>query len=475
LGSAAHYTGRYMKDPDAVKLVEADCREAIKRLADNSVDAVVTDPPYALVSIQSRFGKTSLEDATKTSEAARNKANQYASLSAGFMGSTWDTGEVAFDVAFWREVLRVLKPGGHLLAFGGTRTYHRLACAIEDAGFEVRDQVGWCYGTGFPKSHNISKAVDRKLGAKPEIVGEHSRKNLRKNGAGFRNLPGLASESRGAIPLTAPTTSEAKRWDGWGTALKPAWEPICLARKPLSEPTVAANVLKWGTGALNIDACRVESGPSPSVAMRARGKAPISCKPGEYGDGHAIQNRITPERWCAERPGEQQGRWPANLVHDGSPEVLGAFPDAQGGQPQVIRRGITTGRSMGYGSTSKPHIGYGGFADSGSAARFFFSAKAGPADRFNAKHPTVKPIALLQWLCRLITPPNGLVLDPFAGSGTTGQACFIEGFHCILFEKDHSYAEHARMAIKSLKDAALPGLAAKTRHKQSARSLFEKP
>ena len=242
-------------------IIHGDSREVLRTFDDAAFDSVVCDPPYALVSITKRSGNATAEDVYKNAEL-RKTFNQgvspYARAAKGFMGQEWDNGSTAFDPEFWIEVLRVMKPGAHLIAFGGTRTYHRMAIAIEDAGFEVRDMLQWLYGSGFPKSHDLSKAIDRAAGAVREVVGVHERTDLRKGNAGFRNLPGEI-EDRGEIALTAPATDAAREWSGWGTALKPACEPIVLARKPLSEGTIAANVLEHGTGAINVDACRVET------------------------------------------------------------------------------------------------------------------------------------------------------------------------------------------------------------------------
>src|SRR6185312_6899295 len=242
---------RHELSPTAT-LFHEDCRDAIKSIANNSLDSCVTDPPYALVSIVKRFGSP---------DAAPAKGNDaYMRASAGFMGKTWDTGETAMDPEFWSEVLRVLKPGAHLAAFGATRGYHRMACAIEDAGFEIRDTLMWVYGTGFPKSHDVSKGIDKAAGVEREVVGVNpnavGRLDNRGKAAGFEGSYGEQAVPRVSI-ITAPATDAARQWEGWGTALKPAWEPICLARKPLSEKTVAANVLRWGTGAINVDGCRV--------------------------------------------------------------------------------------------------------------------------------------------------------------------------------------------------------------------------
>lgn len=343
----------------------ADMRAAVPQLAENSVDSSITDPPYHLTSIVKRFG------AENAAPAKVGKTGAYARASAGFMGKVWDGGDIAFQVETWREVFRVLKPGAHLLAFGGTRTYHRMVCALEDAGFEVRDQIGWAFGQGFPKSHNMG--------------------------------------------------------NGWGTALKPAWEPIVLARKPLSEGTVAANFLKWGTGALNIDGCRVAAEDLPEFANR--NGASVNA----YGDGlhgSARTGRMLP------------GRWPANVIHDGSDEVVGVFPDAKaGGNIESSAPSDKTGTIFGKFTGRFDNTSY---QDGGSAARFFYSAKADSDDRLGSKHPTVKPLDLMQYLVRLVTSPGGTVLDPFAGTGTTGEAAYREGCSAILIEREPEYQADIR-------------------------------
>lgn len=322
-------------------------------------DSCVTDPPYHLASIVQRFGKAG-------SAAAKDRDGLYQRASRGFMGKEWDGGDVAFRPETWALVLRCLKPGAYLVAFSGTRTYHRMACAIEDAGFEVRDQLAWAYGSGFPKSHNVG--------------------------------------------------------GGWGTALKPAWEPICLARKPLAEKSVAAQVLATGTGALNIDGCRVEADDAQAGRVRHGG--------GIAGNGTSYE---LPD-YQAPMPA---GRWPANLIHDGSAEVLAGFPQEAGGQrPPDGKAGKKTVVALGNGLGSSTVF----HGDNRSAARFFYSAKAGPLDRLGTTHATVKPVDLMRWLVRLVTPPGGHVLEPFAGSGTTGIACMAEGMACTMIEleADHT-------------------------------------
>jgi len=365
-----------------IELIHGDCLEKMKAMKADSIDAIITDPPYGL----------------------------------SFMGKKWD-----YDVpsvAIWKECLRVLKPGGHLLAFAGTRTQHRMAVRIEDGGFEIRDMIAWVYGSGFPKSHN----------------GE---------------------------------------WGG--TALKPALEPITMARKPLIG-TVAANVLEHGTGALNVDGCRV-AGVPPSV--------PQPClRPKGVDSGHALGSG-------AGRNGEMSqatGRWPANLIHDGSDEVVGLFPQTASGKPS----GTRNANSNMFASGGKG-VELTGFGDTGSAARFFYCAKASKADRDEGceglpqtikqsvahgdrrhgtlpytnepremkprprgnHHPTVKPTALMRYLCRLVTPPGGTVLDPFMGSGSTGKAALLEGFNFIGIEREAEYLEIARARITAVRPTLL--------------------
>jgi site-specific DNA-methyltransferase (adenine-specific) len=357
-----------------------DCLEVLKTLDAESIDAIVTDPPYGLA----------------------------------FMGKKWDYDVPSTDI--WQECLRVLKPGGHLLAFAGTRTQHRMACRIEDAGFEIRDMIAWVYGSGFPKSHNLKD-----------------------------------------------------EWSGWGTALKPALEPITMARKPLIG-TVAENVLKHGTGAINVDGCRIPGAleGDPNRFAKTDGGWAIA----ELHNAPVVR---------------AEGRWPANFIHDGSDEVVGLFPQSKstGG----MRPGFSTKDGWGRPSHAdwQPSASQGGFGDSGSAARFFYCPKASKAEReagleemesvyrvngnkwtdqdyrvTNGErppsaesgprtnhHPTVKPIDLMAYLCRLITPPNGTILDPFTGSGSTGVAALREGFKFIGTELNAEYAEIAQKRIEN--------------------------
>jgi site-specific DNA-methyltransferase (adenine-specific) len=405
-----------------IDIHHGDCREVMATLDAESVDAIVSDPPYGL----------------------------------SFMGKGWDHGVPG--VEFWTEALRVAKPGAHLLAFGGTRTYHRLACAIEDAGWEIRDCVMWVYGSGFPKSHDVSKAIDKAAGAEREVVGQS-------NGGLHRGSGSTVGSFTGQHAITAPATDAARQWSGWGTALKPAWEPIIVARKPLVG-TVAQNVLTHGTGAINVDGCRVGDTVETWPATRSYGGGT------EYAFTHTSKGVVNSQQTGTAPP----GRWPANLIHDGSEEVVGLFPQTTSGSRKAGRHLVAGGQGR-YGLFSEgdlPEI----VGDSGSAARFFYCAKASKADRDEGcdglplrkegtwggeeddlsegkkkihpsrnHHPTVKPADLMRYLCRLVTPPGGVVLDPFTGSGSTGKAAILEGFRFIGIEREAEYVEIAKARI----------------------------
>jgi site-specific DNA-methyltransferase (adenine-specific) len=461
-------------ESEGVRVYHGDCRDIMEgQLADNSVDSIVTDPPYEL----------------------------------GFMGKKWDDTGIAYNCEVWENAYRVLKPGGHLLAFGGTRTWHRLAVAIEDAGFEIRDSIAWHYGSGFPKSLDVSKAID-KSDAKQErrardlkftqwmrasglsqkdcaaiirplakndatafAMAQHyysdkqqpavpvqnifdllrphlpfvpddierlvfdrtvESKNFAERevvGKGFRvdkktsAVPISGATPHGHYDITAPATPEAQKWSGFGTALKPAHEPIVVARKPLIG-TVAENVLTHGTGALNIDGCRIaHTGTENMLATHAPSKSTFSAGASDW---------TTPMYKPA-------GRWPANVILD---ESQAAELDKQSGNVKAATSNSSGGKEVGiygsYGSLPKTE----GYNDSGGASRFFYVAKAGKKERPNVDgiaHPTVKPIALMRYLVRLVTPPGGTVLEPFAGSGTTVEACILEGFNCIAIEMTDDY------------------------------------
>ena len=364
-----------------------DCIETMNAMPPESVDAIVTDPPYGL----------------------------------GFMGRKWDALPPSQE---WAEACyRVLKPGGHIAAFGGTRTWHRLAVAIEDAGFEMRDSLAWLYGSGFPKSMNVGKAIDNLAGAEREVVGVADRKAS----LGSQGVLGKSREGE-APAITAPATPEAAQWDGWGTALKPAFEPIVLARKPLAEKTVARNVLAYGTGAINVDACRIE-GEVPSVPQpdfkHVNGAV-------THLDAHARNGQMS---------SAPSGRWPANVLLD---HHAAAWVDEQSG---VLKSGgypPAGGQRSHVATYGKPNSrGEARFGSSeGGASRFFYSAKAPKSERPNVdgvQHETVKPLKIMRWLIRLVTPPGGVVLDPFAGSGTTIEAALIEGFDPVGIEMETDY------------------------------------
>lgn len=382
------------------KLYNMDCCEGLKLLDDNSIDSIVTDPPYEL----------------------------------GFMGKKWDNTGIAYSADMWREALRVLKPGGYLLAFGGTRTYHRMTCAIEDAGFEIRDCMQWIYGSGFPKSMDISKTIDKAAGAEREVIGVCKRSGKE---------TGTYGTFEGNNSITAPATDAAKQWEGWGTALKPANEPIVVARKPISG-TVAKNVLKWGTGGINIDGCRIEhqivNGGNLADNPQLRGtklrSAPVSTGFGKDGDVTDLTSQL--------------GRFPANVIFD---EEAAEMLDRQSG---TLKSGDNnTRRQEGYfiehgglGKAGDIQVSYG---DTGGASRFFYCAKASSSERGEGNtHPTVKPIKLIKYLVTLVTPKGGICLDLFEGSGTHGVACKELGFNFIGFELEPQYYAIAQARIQAI-------------------------
>ncbi|WP_277268368.1 DNA-methyltransferase [Pantoea septica] len=423
-------------------LHHGDCLAVLKTLPDNSVDSIVTDPPYGL------------SKEPDMAEVLRHwlAGDDYQHKGGGFMGKSWDSFVPGPSV--WRECLRVLKPGGHLLAFFGARTQDLGTLAIRLAGFEIRDSIAWMYGSGFPKNMDVSKQIDKMAGAAREVISEKVKHlNFDPNsegGGGFK---------RGTIITSAPATDAAKQWEGWGTALKPAHEPITMARKPF-KGSVTANVLAHGTGALNIDACRIQTNPLVDA-------------PRLGGSGTWKTNNMASHAYSEyegrEVSSHTGGRWPANLIHDGSDAVMALFPQSsQTGKRSATSQAATV-EGTSWGTNNHQSTEY---TDSGSTARFFYCPKASPKDRREGldapgpqfehgatlrkventatkgnNHPTVKPTELMAYLCRLVTPAGGVVLDPFMGSGSTGKAAMREGFQFIGIEREDEYVDIARSRI----------------------------
>jgi len=407
-----------------IEIIEGDCREVLRELDANSVDAVVTDPPYGLEFMGKDWDAPWKTDRRQTFDGTLNDTRENpfgrARVRNGSGQSYGADARIMQEFQAWCEtwaveLLRVLKPGGHLLAFGGTKTYHRLASAVEDAGFEIRDQIGWLYGSGFPKSSN-----------------------------------------------------QEGDWEGWGTALKPAWEPIVVARKPLIG-TMVKNLAAHGVGALNIDGCRVETDE-----IRPKGSVRLGSE-NHSGIGTFLETGGS-ARSTGSGANHELGRWPANIIHDGSDEVLAAFPTAPG---QIADASTSSSRKTqnvygemkrgngreGEASGDSENEGAVGFKmkpgarrlDSGSAARFFYCAKASKKDRGEGNvHPTVKPTKLMRYLCRLVTPPGGTVLDPFMGSGSTGRGAVLEGFNFIGIEMSTEYMDIADARIAAAEAQVAP-------------------
>jgi DNA modification methylase len=355
-----------------MKLLLGDCLDKLKELDDNSVDSIVTDPPYGLA----------------------------------FMGKQWD-----YDVPsqqIWEECMRVLKPGGHILSFAGSRTYHRMAVRIEDAGFEIRDQIMWVYGSGFPKSRNIGKDIEKiKVGGIKNLkqVGTKQGIKVETGTSGYSySKEYVAGKSMGGKQISGdiPVYEITNEWGGWGTALKPAHEPIVMARKPLSGKTIGNNVLEWGVGGINIDGCRI--GTDETITNHSR-SAESAISKGKYGDSSEQETHQT--------EGQLLGRFPANIIFD---EEAGKLLDEQ---------------------------------IEGGASRFFYCPKTSKTDRSEGNiHPTVKPTDLMTYLIRLVTPKGGIVLDPFMGSGSTGKAAVREGMDFIGIERETEYFEIAKSRIE---------------------------
>jgi len=502
-------------DDGQVQLYLGDCIAILPTLEAASIDAIVTDPPYGLEFMGREWDgadgfRRSLNDADAGRDNVFGRTSrtspEYQTAGAGQRGkpgigdrpTEWVSNQgwngfrcrncghlthggspcrcekpdfvradnrwhlfQAWCEQWATECLRVLRPGGHLLAFGGTRTWHRLVCAIEDAGFEVRDNVAdltgidgpgliWAYGQGFPKSRNIARDIDAMAGAEREVIGDGIRfgrgsmRNRSRVEMGYR--PTEINPDGGAARITAPATEDAARWEGWGTALKPSWEPIVVARKPLAG-TAAANVLEHGTGALNIGGCRI---PSAGESRERQGESSQDTRYTEHGgtDFAALPGV---------RGGDPAGRWPVNLVLG---EDVAAEMDRQSGvrksgdAPHVRNSAVfrdTYGKFAGQRECPP-----GRASNEGGASRFFpvfrYEAKADSSERPRLEdgtaHPTVKPVGLMRWLCRLVTPPGGLILDPFAGSGTTAEAAIIEGFHAVLIEQDPKSVELIRTRLR---------------------------
>ncbi len=420
----------------SIRLFRADCRDVLP-LAER-VETCITDPPYDLTA--NKRGGSGLASVNFNSPAGR------ARIGAGFMGKSWDGTGVAFDAATWLLVLDSLKPGAMLLAFGGTRTYHRMVCAIEDAGFEIRDCLAWLYGQGFPKSLDISKALDNAAGAEREVVRTEKFRDIR-NGHGRGYGEGINRADRGDGPveyidhkITAPATDAAKLWDGWGTALKPAFEPITLAMKPL-DGTFAENAQRHGVAGLAIDKARI---PLPG------GDDPRLGGKGTWGTGEMAKNIYG--SYAGETVSSSPlSRWPANVVLD---EEAGRMldeqtgPQSSGGTPPR-RFSAKTKNAYGQFSGQENTNGIGG--SSGNVSRFFYCPKADETDRAGSKHPTVKPVDLMKWLCRLtMTPTSGTVLDPFMGTGTTLEACYELHRPFIGIEREQEYFDDAVSRAKDV-------------------------
>jgi DNA modification methylase len=479
----------------SVSLHCGDSVEVMRTLADASVDSIVVDPPYGLSDHSHKDVVACL--------AAWLAGKEFKPKKKGFMGRAWDAWVPGPEV--FREALRVAKPGAHMLVFAGTRSMDLMMMAVRLAGWEIRDSIGhahdggdptqaglmaWTYGSGFPKNMDVSKAIDKAAGVSRTTAGEGARNEHASGNFGMKDRCGdcgkrFFDHDHCTCPKPEAVTPEAQKWDGWGTALKPAWEPIIIARKPLAG-TVAANVLNYGTGAYNIDACRIgdEDTRRESYRMTSKGLGGQG-----YGTGEQDYTRD------GSLSGSDAGRWPANVIHDGSDAVLAAFPEAPGArgdvtgdEPSEVTANVLNARARVPYTRGRRPGGFGNvgaekgdsspngpmYEDSGSAARFFYCAKASSADRHEGlkhpgdqfrmgatlreaeqvaragkgnNHPTVKPTELMRYLVRLVTPPGGTVLDFCMGSGSTGKAAEIEGFSFIGIDADPHWVEVARKRI----------------------------
>ena len=427
-------------------LVNGDCLEEIQKLVDKGVqvDSIVTDPPYHLTSIVERFGK-------EGSAPAKDKDGAFQRQSKGFMGKEWDGGDIAFRKETWELFMKVLKPGGHLLAFSGSRTYHRMAVAIEDAGFDIRDQIMWLYGSGFPKSLNLGKSVDKKLGNERIGTGQtkkHSNKGMPQ--AEERTAIGAGAFGQEVEEEITVGTSE---WEGWGTALKPAHEPIVLARKPLSENSIVANVLKHRTGGIHIDACRIEG------EKQTRDSNPVM-NGGKYAQNQNAERKIVKRKsrsddgvWTNKNSGmkaegthyadaDPKGRFPANVMHNGLQEDWARYyycPKTSKAEKNRGLEDLPIKKTSSMSGRRDSHDMEGYSIDNDVTGRFV-------TEKQNV-HPTVKPIKLMKYLCRLVTPKGGTVLYPFMDSGSTGIAAKDEGFEFIGIEREKEYFEIAERRV----------------------------
>lgn len=454
-------------DENIYKIINGDSMKVLDTLEENSIDSVVTDPPYGLTTITKRFGKEN------SAPAQFGKDGSFARLSKGFMGKEWDGSGIEYNVEFWSKVWRVLKPGGYLLAFGGSRTFHRIACAIEDAGFEIRDTIMWLYGSGFPKSMNIGLAIDKKNGVESKVIGTQTKGSSPL--AGNHNGNWCDNQSDGTFEIKKATNE----WSGWGTCLKPAFEPIIVARKPV-EDSIINNIMKYGVGGINIDECRVEA--NDKVKMNVRDTS--SCSDGWNRPWMEDKEKDRLRQEIAIEKANNLGRFPANVIltYDETD-----FNEVCGGMPNTKSNGSESNYE--FGNQDNPSHLYTNiksgvhFDDEGSAARYFYCAKASKKDRDSGLdmleeravndgrktdidnafqrgltprkniHPTVKPVELMQYLIRLVSPKGATILDPFNGSGSTGKAVAFENreremnYKYVGIELDPEYCEISKGRI----------------------------
>lgn len=406
------------------RVVCGDNLDALRTMPDCSVDSVVTDPPYGL-------GQE--PDALAMLADWLRDGHHDVKIRGGFMGAKWDS--FVPQPVLWRECLRVLKPGGHLLCFSGARTQDLMVLGLRIAGFEVRETLCWVYASGFPKSHNVAKFIDKAAGVEREVVSRRSHSvNFEKEGVGG------GGRSAGEVVESVPATEDAKRWNGWGSALKPSYEPITLARKPLTG-TLVNNVLAYGTGGLNIDGCRVPGfAPGELERLRSRADAPRhDIRGGAMHAGTAGRTAMAPSGMS------ELGRWPSNFLHDGSEEVL----DLLGDSARFFKcaKASKKDREDGLEDIEAVASGYREEEPEGGYNGNDLSERLHNSNKRKNNHPTVKPTELMRWLCRLVTPPGGLILDPFAGSGSTGKAAVLEGFRCVMVEQDSRYCELASRRV----------------------------